>query len=320
MTRLRWAIALMVVGGALFAGTPSVGAATVEATGWWWRPQTSALPSKLPPPPGVAAGQLLVQGQPEGATAVAAIRFKLGETEGSPVLTLEPAQGSQVPADAVVLACRAAVTWAPEEVGAWENKPLADCAASVQGIPGEGGALTFALGPLQSADVLDVVLVPGTVAAAPAGANGSTFSLVLDKPGPDALVTSQSSASTGGSFASDSGASGSGATDVGLSSGTAGAFAGPTDFTPAPAAAAANPSLTPQEQQPAVATQPSPAPFDDGYDTGTRVVGLLIFAAGAAFALRGGLSGRASSTEAAPVAGGLGRFTRERTGTPPPLT
>jgi hypothetical protein len=318
MTR-RVAVVLMAIGVVLLLAPPQASAASLDAAGWWWRPQTSALPVPLPAPPTVAKGQLLVEGQPQGANAVAALRFTLADGEGSPVLTLKPAAGSTVPADAVVLACRSLVPWGPEEAGAWENKPLVDCATSVQGIPSEGGALTFALAPLQSETTLDIVLVPGTVAAAPAGANGSVFSMVLDRPGPEALQVAAGSGPTGGSF-STSQEFGSGADPATgtFDASPSGAFAAPS-FTPPAAAPAASPSLTPIEQAPSLATRAAPAPFSDGYDGGTRALGLVVFAVGAALALRSMLGSKQPDVAADSV-GGLGRFSRARTGTPPPLS
>ena len=314
----RVAITLMALGAALLLAPSDASAASLDGAGWWWRPQTSALPAKLPAPPTVAEGQLLVEGLPSGANAMAALRFTLGDGEGNPVLTVKPAANSQVPAEAVVLACRVLVSWAPESVGAWENKPLIDCATSVQGIPGEGGALTFALAPLQSETTLDIALVPGTVATAPAGANGSTFSLVIDRPGADALQVSAGSGPTGGDFASsDAGSFGDVAPGT-FDAGPSGAFAAPS-FTPPAAAPAAAPSLTPTEQAPSVATPAAPEPISDGYDAGTRALGLIVFAIGAAVALRSVLQSRGGPDLTESV-GGLGRFARPRTGTPPPLS
>jgi hypothetical protein len=318
----RIGLALMVLGAALLLAPSSASAASLEAAGWWWRPQTSALPVPLPAPPTVQKGQLLVEGQPQGANAVAALRFNLGDGEGSPVLTLKPAANSAVPPDAVVLACRALVSWSPEEVGPWENKPLVDCATSVQGIPGEGGVLTFALAPLQSETVLDVVLVPGTVPSGPPGANGSTFSMVLDRPGPDALHVDASAPPTGGDFSSSADSFSSAPAAGSFDAGPSAAFAAPSDsFTPPAAAPAASGSLTPNEQAPSVANRPAPVPFSDGYDNGTRALGLVVFAIGAAFALQSIVRSRgASAIDATESVGGLGRFARARVGTPPPLS
>ena len=56
-----------------------------------------------------------------------------------------------------------------------------------------------------------------------------------------------------------------------------------------------------------------------GYDSGTRALGLVVFALGAAFAARSivGSRGEPSTAEST---GGLGRFSRDRTGAPPPLS
>jgi hypothetical protein len=307
----------MAIGAGLLLAPPSAAAASLDAAGWWWRPQTSALPVALPPPPNVAAGQLLVEGLPQGANAIAALRFTLGDGEGSPVLTVRPAANSNVPADAIVLACRVLVPWSEESAGAWENKPLVDCATSVQGIPGEGGSFTFALAPLQSETTLDIALVPGTVPAAPAGANGSVFSMVLDRPGAGALQVSASSGPTGGDFASSDPGGFSEAPGT-FDAGPSGAFAAPS-FTPPAAASAAMPSLTPTEQAPSVTPDAAPQPISDGYDAGTRALGLVVFALGAAVALRSALQSR-GEVDVTESVGGLGRFSRPRVGIPPPLS
>ena len=320
------AVLLLLTGTLLLAGPSGAGAATVDAVGWWWRPQTTSLPARLPGPPYVGAEQLLVEGQPQDANAMAAMRFTLAEGEGSPVLTLEPASTSApLPADAVVLACRAAGPWAPDAVGPWEAKPVVDCATSVQGIPSGDGGLTFALTPLVGeGGSLDIVLTPGRVAGGPEGANGSTFSLVLDKPGPEVLATTPGATPVGGSFGNDAISSPSadptGAIDY---SGGSSAFAGPSAFTP-PDAAAAAPALTPQEQVPLVTqTGPGVQAASSSYDGGTRALGVIVLVLGLALAFWSWgvpLQRMRPATEEAPeTMGGLGRFARPRQGTPPSL-
>ena len=339
--RLRLpAAALAIIGLVLMLYPPVAEAAALEATGWWWRPQTASLPAPLPPPPDVGPEQLLVQGQPEGATAVAALRFTLNEDEASPVLTIKPADGSQVPATAIVLACRAVVPWAPAQAGAWENKPIVDCATSVQGIAGEAGALVFAAEPLLSGPVLDLVLVPGTTPDGPPGANGSVFSLKFDRPGPDALATTSGSSSTGGTFTEsvgsspDSGSEAFGSTapsDTGVASP---AFAGPPAPSGVDVAPAAEAALPPQQQANPGAVGYSPPGLtpaanagDDDADTRTRTLGFLVLVASAGLlfwssATPGlGTGVAAPAGEVASVAsGGLGRFARPRLGPPPPLS
>jgi hypothetical protein len=319
------AVLLLLTGTLLLAGPSGAGAATVDAVAWWWRPQTSSLPARLPGPPNVGPEQLLVEGQPQDANAVAAMRFTLAEGEGSPVLTLEPASTSApLPADAVVLACRAAGPWAPDAVGPWEAKPVVDCATSVQGIPTGDGGLAFALTPLVGeGGSLDVVLTPGRVAGGPEGANGSTFSLVLDKPGPEALATSPGATSTGGTFGNDALSSPSidQSTDAAFDGGSS-AFAGPPAFTP-PSAAAAVPALTPQEQVPLVTQTGSGVQAASSYDGGTRALGVIVLVLGLALALWSWgvpLQRMRPATEEPPeTMGGLGRFARLRQGTPPSL-
>jgi hypothetical protein len=324
---LRAASVALLLTGTLLLGAPSgAGAASVDAVGWWWRPQSTSLPTRLPGPPHVGAEQLMVEGQPEGATAMAALRFTLAETEGSPVLTLKPAASSApLPPDAVVLACLSVGPWAPDAAGPWEAKPVLDCAASVQGIPDGNGGLTFALAPLVGeGGSLDVVLTPGLVASAPPGANGSVFSLVLDKPGPEALATTPGATPTGGSFAGDLGSvpsSSDASSDLSYGGGSS-AFAGPTDFAPSAAVAPAAAAVTPQEQLPA--TTPGAGPVAAAsYDGGTRALGVIVLVLGLALAFWSwGVPlqrVRPATVEVTEAVGGLGRFARPRQGTPPSL-
>ncbi len=189
---------------ALLAG-PEARAADLQEASWWSRLATTdplsespqALPVPTPttpatlPNPSVGDGQLLVEGTPEGAVAVAAIHWTLADGESSPTLTMPIAPGSSVNPQSVVLACRAAAPWqAPEEApGRWESKPLTDPRACVNGIVADDlSTIAFGLQPLVNGDSLDVVLVPGTVADLPPEADGSAFRLVVDEPAPDALT------------------------------------------------------------------------------------------------------------------------------------
>lgn len=200
------AVVAMAAGCALgFA--PSASAVTVDGSGWWWRPNTATAPVDVPPRADVTPDQLLAEGTAEGSTAVAAVRFTLSEGEGSPILTITPTQDSVLPPDAVVLACRVASAWEPVQGGKWERRPVPDCFTSVQGIPGDGGTLVFALTPLQSDRDLEVLITPGNNPAAPNdNARGSVFTLKFPKPTAADLKTSSDEAGgfsgVGGDFSS----------------------------------------------------------------------------------------------------------------------
>jgi hypothetical protein len=353
--RARVPAVLAVTLGLGLVWSPSAHAtATVQATGWWWRSNTATLPLDVPKRPDVGDDQLLVEGELEGATAVAAVRFQVPKGETSPILTVTPTQDSVVPDDAVVLACRASSAWEPAKGGKWENQPIPDCFTSVQGIKGADGTIVFALTPIQAGDIVDVLLVPGTVDGQP-NARGSVFSLKFPLPTAADIKTTTADeggfTTTGGGFSSpDPSSFGAGSTtdtspstfDSGTASpsssfdsGSAGtdlsspAFSQPSTFsapsTVAPAAASAGvatPVAAPVQATPAVSTIPS--------TKRGRTLGILVLLAGAAlgfWAYSGGVAGGVSGltgganggTAAEPVMGGLGRFSRPRQGPPPPL-
>lgn len=216
MTRRTLPLVLAVAGLLCLLGRAPV-ASAVEAptSGWWSRLATTspadevpaALPAPAPTTPGtipaggtVPEGNLLVEGTPEGATAVAAARYVLADGESSPSLTIAVGEGSTVSSESTVLACKAAAPWtAPEQnPGPWDAKPLVDASRCVNGVIADDLAtISFGLQPLVSGDELDVVLVPGKLAAAapPAGtspapveADGSTFRLVFPAPTTESLA------------------------------------------------------------------------------------------------------------------------------------
>ena len=315
------AVLAMAAGSAL-SWVPSASAVTVDASGWWWRPNTTAAPIDVPPRSDVGPDQLLVEGEPEGAVAVAAVRFKLAEGETSPILTITPTSDSLLSPEAVVLACRVGSSWVPAQGGKWELKPIPDCGTSVQGIPSDGGKLTFALTPLQSGADLEVVIAPGKNPTAPNDyVPGSAFSLKFAKPTSADLKTSTDDAGgfsgTGGDFASpdpssfgaDSGSSaGSGSSssfdsgssstfDSGSSSsfgggggstsfGASPAFAQPSTFTaPTAVTPAASASLPASEQAGPTGLAPvqaAPVANTAAPASKGRTLGILVLLAGAA--------------------------------------
>jgi hypothetical protein len=352
------AVVAMAAGAAL-SWVPPASAVTVDGAGWWWRTNTTTVPVEVPPRADVGTDQLLVEGEPEGATALAAVRFKLAEGESSPILTLTPTPDSVVPPTAVVLACRVGSAWTPAQGGKWERKPIADCFASVQGIQSEAGTITFALTPLQSGTNLEVVIVPGVDPnAVNDNARYSSFSLKFATPTAADLKTTTGDAGfsgTGGDFNApdpgsfgadtdgtsggssfDTGSSfdaGSSSFDSGASFGPAPAFTQPSDFAaPTAVDSPAEAALSPSEQAGSTGVAPvQAAPVATTSESnGGRTLGILVLLAGGAlgfWAYSGSAAGRgvaavpvAPPPGAEPVMGGLGRFARPRTGPPPSLS
>lgn len=172
----------------------TAGASSLAKTGWWWRVNDGSAPVTVPPPPNVPTGGLMVAGAPDGATAIAALRFDLGEDETSPVLTLTVADnGDQGSDTAILAACVTGSAWDPASPGLWSAKPYPACdLGSVNGIRSDDKkSWTFALAPLTSDGIVDVTLVPGVDASAPAGANGSTFQLAFNPPTTTSLATTR---------------------------------------------------------------------------------------------------------------------------------
>ena len=326
--RLRVLAAGLVLGGlALLVVPMPAQAASVTKSGWWYRAKTAtptaespqpipggnpALPTIPVGPPTIAADQLHVEGTPEGATAIAAFTFQLQEGESLPVLTLKTAPGSNVPPNAVILACKAAVEWAPPaaEPGGWEEKPLVDCFSSVQAQINEtGDTLVFPLQPLARGTELDVVIVPGTLPDLPPEANGSAFSLTFTRPAADALVTTRNAPADDFSpetdFSEDFSFEPAPQTETFTAPLGAPTFDA-TVVTPAPPVAA--PALEPQDQAPSVPRTITPQPVA-AVDVGgaARKLGLVLIALGAVAAYM-------TSAERPPAEMGLGRFRRARAG------
>lgn len=200
----RLAAILALILGAALSWAPGASAVTVEASGWWWRPNTTAAPIEVPPRTDVTPDQLLVEGAAEGPVAVAAVRFRLADGETSPILTLTPSSDSVLPEGVVILGCRVASAWVAAQGGKWEKRPIPDCFTSVQGIS-SGGKITFALTPLQSGPELEVAFYPGQTPNPPNdAAKGSTFTLKFAKPTSSDLKTTKADpggfTGTGGGF------------------------------------------------------------------------------------------------------------------------
>lgn len=335
MSRLRVAVAAGLVGLAGFvAGAPtSAGAADLVDAGWWWSVQSGQLLT-LPPPPGVDAGELVVQGAPDGAAAIAAVRYSLTENETAPVLSLrftaEGAGGSA--ATAVVLACPATTPWRSGSAQPWLEKPVPDCTRQAIGQLSEDAAtMTFDLSSFAVDPVVDVVLVPGSVEGAPEGLDGSTFTLVFAPPEDADLVTQAPGApvpATDGAGA-PAGAPAASPPVGAVGGGSAGLGTRPA-VTPsfAPPARPSAPALPPSEvAAPATSGGAGVPAFEPAsVDSGdAKPVAVVLLVAGAIAALVAGrrdallrlLGGVPAAGE--PAVAGLGRHARAREGAPPTL-
>lgn len=326
MKRIRYAVALvtmiastLLVGAGVGAG--GANAADLAASGWWWRAQggTGLAPGAAPPlpgspapvpvvpsPPTVPEGGLMVAGTPEGATAIAALRFELGEDETMPVLSLAIERESGGAA-AILAACLTGSAWQPAAAGNWGDKPFAACSeGSVNGVLSDDAtSFTFALGPLLTNGLIDVVLVPGTVEGAPEGANGSPFEVVFKAPTAASLQTTSGTPPDSASFdvpgiGGDSGfgdpGAGTGGDSFSAPETTPSAdFSAPTSpsasfqtpTTPEVAAPAFTPAVEPESQgltatAPAVERATRPIAATPADTTDPRVLAGIVLALGAA--------------------------------------
>lgn len=171
------------------AVAPHAAAAPPESQGWWWRAQSGVL-AAVPAPPQVPPGGLYVEGAPDGASAVSALRFRLpeGVIGVSLVLKVAQEQGGEA---AVLLACPAEGPWVPAIAGQWDERPGAACDG--QGVLGQraedGSAWTFPLTLAPATGLLEFVLLPGADDSRPEGLNGSVFSIAFEAPDQATLVT-----------------------------------------------------------------------------------------------------------------------------------
>lgn len=328
----------LVAGGWLAIGPAEAEpASSVDDLGWWSRINQDPALGGVLVFPDVTPGQLLVEGTPEGATAIAALRATLPEGTGSPVLTLQAASAVGAEA-AVLLACQSGSGWTGAHAGSWDAKPSPDCSKSVQGIPSEDGtSWSFALAPLQLADQIDVVLTPGAVAEG--GGASSAFRVVFERPDVAAIEVSESTTAPPAlPPVSMPGGGSSPTASPSIGGGSGPSFSMPSTPSASQVAPPAVRAALPDAEQGATATAPSvrarqplAAPTlaatggSDGRLLGVVVVlgalALLYWSSQQPVPQRQLLSRFASGAtaasevpETAPTVGGLGRFRRERTG------
>jgi hypothetical protein len=308
-------------------------AAELTDASWWWFGNQG--PAPLPAPPTVPPGGLLVAGAADGAKAIAAVRFTLAEGESNPTLTLTVAEnGDQGGEGAVLGACVAGSAWGGgENGGPWEAKPNAACSTgSVQGIRAEDGkSWTFGVAPLVVSGEVNVVITPGTVA--PDAPVGSSFSLAFAPPTTAALTTTPGESSSSSGLVVDP------ATDfadepVGALGGDVGPVFSADEVTAfTPALPTSSQGLTPTAPAVRQTTASNVAP-PKAKGRGSALAFFVLVMAVAVMArlnkvpvpglrrlgpLASSPGHLAPAVAATAELGGLGRFARRRTGTPPPL-
>ncbi|MCU1485936.1 MAG: hypothetical protein JWN67_2682 [Actinomycetia bacterium] len=175
----------------VLAATPvgAASAAAPELASWWYEPQQ--LPeARLPSPPNVPAGGLLVQhlaaaanpsladvvpaGALSGTVAYGAVHTTT--TPGSRgTLVLRTAAGSTA-LTAELRACATTSAWNAEDgAGPWFSRPTYDEPCAAGAVSGDGTSVTFPLAAELTKDgVLDVAIVPA--------AGATPFSVVFAPP------------------------------------------------------------------------------------------------------------------------------------------
>ena len=272
------------------------------------------------------------------------------EPAPAPVPVPVPAPGGATPApppeaQPVILACQAGSGWTGEDAGSADAAPKVACGTgSVQGEGAADGTWTWDLAELQLKTTVDIILVAGKVKDLPEGANGSTFQLAFEKPTSESLETLEGAApepflppgSDAGAGAPDlsTGAGDGFATDTGSDAGGVSFDAGDDTTSEGPALSEDQQALTPTS--PVVqAQQPAPAAAEEvSSSRDTRWLGVVVVLLAGVVAvaannepvppLRGLGPFRRSEPAAEAVAGGqvsggLGRFSRTRSGSAPRL-
>jgi hypothetical protein len=227
----------------------------------------------------------------------------------------------------VLLACQTGSSWVPVQEGKWETAPNVS-SSCVNGTRSTDGAnWTFAVGTLQTAEVLDISLVPGVD---PNTKAPSAFSLVFDPPTDASLATAAGSAPPPTTPAPSSLGATPGGAVLPASGDGAGSFHPAAPVTPvAPAIPSEKVGQTPTAPANQAASQgaldaqlASAAPAKDRNKTPGYIV-LALAAAIGLYAWRQDnlMAMNGGALPGAPEeAAGLGRFSRPRHGQPPALT
>ncbi|HVE93965.1 MAG TPA: hypothetical protein VNB24_03520 [Acidimicrobiales bacterium] len=307
---------------AVLAATPATAKAP-EAAGWWSRAQQAPVMLPLPIPPSAEPGELVVADAPDEPAAIAAVRFVLTAEETQPILTLREVDSANATALRLE-ACPATTRWEPADGGRWADRPEFDCERGrAPGGRADDGSWQFDLSLLLDEDTLDVVIVP----AAPTDGTPRQAGFVrFAKPGEDALATVEALPALD---------------DFGIPESPPEVFneflpvdpvsGAPFDLGPVAPEQAAAAVLTRPALTPPLSASRVPVPISD---TGRAwLAALILFAGCAAGASRLGnerhvvllrashllRSSSPRTADAEPVMAGVARFTRVRSGSPPPL-
>ena len=196
----RWRLLALAL--AIAAGSPAaaslaasdVDVASTAVTGWWSRLNQGDLDLSPANPGETPEDGVSVASAPDGATAIAALRFTLREGDVNPTLTLKVAGTSTNgnAAETVILACHAGAAWTGGGRQDWESKPPAACDTAAGGgsVTGQrssdGTSWVFPLGVLQLNRTVNIVLVPGKE---PSASTSPTFQVSFARPAPGAVAT-----------------------------------------------------------------------------------------------------------------------------------
>lgn len=341
------AVAAAITGAALLLTAPAAGAATLDKVGWWYRPASAPGPlgAAVPAPPGTPEGGLVVQATPDGPNAVAALTFSLTPEELGGMLTLTVAGGTGAE-NAAIQACPAKAAWEAAQAGTFDKRPAEDCNfGSAPGTASEDGKTwTFDITALVVSGKVDIVLVPMALPEAGGAAPiFKPFSISFEKPTSASLAPpSGGGAADVGDLSADPGsfpsgdAAGSFAPDAGsASSGGGGDFSTPSVSGVALGGAGAldaappAPEIAPSAPAAGDALAATPAAATSGL-ANRRGLGLALIALCALTMLALGATRIPGVAAMLPPAmrpavagqaheGGLGRFTRPRTGRAPAL-
>src|SRR5688572_17660993 len=124
MRRLRGIVtmaagALLLAASGAIVSAPVAAESSLEASGWWYKP--NQVPNNLavpPAPPGVPSDGLWVATDPSGPLGIAAMRY-VAYGAGTLTLELSPEGNSGIPS---IAACVALTIWDGSSAGRWDGQ------------------------------------------------------------------------------------------------------------------------------------------------------------------------------------------------------
>lgn len=185
-TRRARSIVVMALATALtVVGSSAAVAATTAEAGWWTSAPVAAAPD-------AADDGLLVQGgsSADEPFAYAAVAYALAAGETPTSLTLTVAEGSASTPNASLALCPLTDSFSAEQGGSMADAPEFDCSTKATASPSDDGS-SYAFSDLAGL-ARDGTLAVAMLPTAP------TDRVVITHPGPDALQTTATAASTDG--------------------------------------------------------------------------------------------------------------------------